>query len=220
MAKCPQSGGFQIALGAVRRNAVPMVVLWAVAVAAVAAYYAFPTVAAALEPLSRWQTESGWLAAFANRVVFCGLLPGAFLLAVRSIRPPRVALVIFAYCLWGGLWGVACDLFFTLQTALFGAGCDFLTLAKKTLVDQFVWNMFVCTPANAAFFPWVESGFTRPGSVRSGFLPMLLANWIVWMPVMAAVYAFPLPLQIQLVGLASALWMLVALKTNVKGDMR
>ena len=43
-------------------------------------------------------------------------------------------------------------------------------------------------------------------------LPMLVSNWIVWIPVMVVNYVFPLPLQIQLVGLASAFWMLVALR--------
>lgn len=46
---------------------------------------------------------------------------------------------------------------------------------------------------------------------------MLVANWIVWVPVTVVVYAFPLPLQIQLVGLASSFWMLVALKSGMKG---
>ena len=50
---------------------------------------------------------------------------------------------------------------------------------------------------------------------------LLVANWIVWMPVMVAVYAFPLPLQIQLVGLAGSFWMLVALRAADRhGEVR
>jgi hypothetical protein len=45
---------------------------------------------------------------------------------------------------------------------------------------------------------------------------MLTANWIVWIPVMMAVYAFPLPLQIQLIGFASAVWMLVGLQAGAR----
>ena len=52
-----------VGLRSVRANAVPMVVLWAVAVALVFAYHAVPAVAAALEPISRWQTAGGWGAA-------------------------------------------------------------------------------------------------------------------------------------------------------------
>ena len=201
-------------LNAVRVNAVPMVLLWLLAGLTVFAYYRVDAAAVVFGPLAKWQTESGWVAAFLNRVIFCGLLPGLFLLAVPSLRPPKVGWVVLAYSLWAGLWGVLCDGFFTLQAYVFGSGHDALTLLKKTLVDQLVWNVAICTPANAVFFPWVESGFTRRGSVRKSFGPMLVANWIVWLPVMAVVYVFPLPLQVQLVGLAGALWMLIALRSG------
>lgn len=209
-----ETNPLRVALAAVRANVVPLVVLWTAALAAIVGYLTVPSCTALFEPLARWQTEGGWIAAFLNRVLFCGLLPGVFLVAVPSLRPRKVGWVVLAYSLWAGLWGVLCDGFFTLQAAVFGSGHDVLTVVKKTLVDQLVWNVALCTPANALFFPWVESGFTRPGSVRRGFGPMLIANWIVWSPVMIAVYLFPLPLQVQLVGLAGALWMLVALRSG------
>jgi len=207
---------------AVRANLVPMAVLWGLSAAAVAAYYLMPAVAAAFAPFVRWQTDGGWIAAFLNRVFFCGLLPGVFLCSMASIRPRRPYLTTLAYALWGGLWGIACDGFFTLQAAWFGCGTDWATLAKKTLVDQLVWNVFVCTPANALFFPWVARDFRRGPCIdwRKFFgedcLVLLLTNWIVWIPVTLVVYMFPLPLQIQLVGLACSFWMLVALKVKIR----
>jgi len=207
-------------------NVVPMLVLWTLAALAVAAYYRVPSVAAAFTPLAQWQTAEGWIAAFLNRVFFCGFLPGVFLFSVRSLRPPRPLLTILAYSLWGGLWGVACDGFFSLQQFLFGSGTDFLTLVRKTLVDQLVWNVFLCTPANALFFPWVARDFRRSRwrTLRTFVLEdcavLLVANWIVWVPVTVAVYAFPLPLQIQLVGLAGSFWMLVALRAGAKGNAK
>ena len=206
--------GFRLAWQSVQSNAVPVFVLWLFAVVLIVSYRCVPAVANALEPLSRWQTESGWVAAFLNRVVFCGLLPGVFLVAVPSLRLRKVGWVVLAYSLWAGVWGILCDGFFTLQTWLFGSGHDAVTIIKKTLVDQLVWNVAICNPANAVFFPWVASGFSRLGRVRDNFLPMLISNWIVWWPVMAVVYLFPLPLQIQVVGLVGALWMLVALRSG------
>ena len=73
---------------AAKANAVPMVVLWCLAAATVAAYYLVPGVAAAFEPLMRWQVESGWVAAFLNRFVFAGLLPGVFMLSLPHLRAP------------------------------------------------------------------------------------------------------------------------------------
>lgn len=209
----------------VKANAAPMIVLWTLALLLVWMYDRSPGVAAFLGPLASWQTACGWSSAFLNRVVFCGIIPGIFLFGVKSIRPLRPMLTVAVYCLWGGCWGVACDAFFTLQAGLFGTGTDAATLVKKVLVDQLLWNVFVCTPLNALFFPWVARDFrSRPrrpvGAYGRDCLAMLVANWMVWIPVSLAVYAFPLPLQIQLVGLASSFWMLVALGAAAKGDAR
>ena len=218
---------FKVGMSAVKANVVPMLVLWCVAVAAIAGYLYSPAFAALLGPLARWQTESGWLAAFLNRVILCGIVPGLFMAFVPSIRPPRLWLVVLVYSLWGGAWGVICDGFFSLQAHVFGHGRDIATLAAKTAVDQLLWNVAVCTPVNALFFPWVADDFRRGGRLAMRefllcrCLPMLVSNWIVFVPVTVVVYAFPKPLQVQLTGLVGSFWMLVALSAGAaraKGD--
>ena len=47
-------------------------------------------------------------------------------------------------------------------------------------------------------------------------LPILVADFMVWMPVQFAVYMFPLPLQIQLVEFAGAFWSLVGLAAGAR----
>ena len=69
---------FGIVSASLRATAVPMLVLWVVAAVLAVAYYALPAFAAALEPVLRWQKESGWIAAAANRMFFYGILPGVF----------------------------------------------------------------------------------------------------------------------------------------------
>ena len=207
------------AVESVAKNRIPMAVLWLVAALSVAAYWLYPPFADMLEPLARWQTKDGWVAAALNRIAFGGLLPGVFLCTVRAIRPTRPIRTVGMLCAWAALWGVLCDIFFTLQAEWFGHGHDFATVALKTLVDQLVWTAFLCTPVNALFFTWVANDFRRvplAATLREKYLPMLSANWIVWLPVSAAVYMFPLPLQIQLIGLAGAFWKLVALAVGVK----
>ena len=197
-----------------------MVVLWCCSVVLVFSYYRLPAVSSALEPFAKWQGEYGELAAFANRVVFCGLLPGVFMVSMKSIRPPRVGWVVLAYSIWGGVMGIIFDWFSSFQACVFGAGADWHTLVKKTIVDQFVWNVLFCTPAGALFYSWVSHDFDwkAPESFTSfvlrDCLTILVSNWLVWIPVMLAIYAFPTPLQVQLVGLASSFWMLVALKAG------
>ena len=210
----------RIGLESVKANAVPMVVLWCAAVSLVVAYYRCPVVASLLEPFEKWQFAQGEFAAFANRVVFCGLVPGVFMVLMRSIRPPRVGRTVLAYSIWGGLMGILFDWFASFQAYVFGAGTDWHTLVKKMIVDQFVWNVLFCTPAGALFYSWVSRDFRwrSPDSLTSFILrdclTILVSNWLVWIPVMLAIYAFPTPLQVQLVGLASSFWMLVALKAG------
>ena len=90
-----------------RANVVPMVVLWTMAVVLVSVYYLVPGFACALEPLREWQGRSGWIGPFLNRVAFCGVLPGVFLLSIASIRPYRPLGVIVCESLWNGALGVA-----------------------------------------------------------------------------------------------------------------
>jgi len=211
---------WRIGWESVKANAVPMVVLWIITAATLLAYYFVPGVAAAFEPLKRWQVESGWLAAFLNRVFFCGILPGVFLLTVKSIRPSHPFATVIALALWCGMWGVVCDWLYRMQCVWFGNGTGFLTLLLKAAVDQFVFTAFLNAPANAAFFFWLSRDFSfrrfaseRPaGFVRRIVMPNLITNWCVGVPVIFAVYAFPQPLQVQVSGFTSAFWMLVCLQ--------
>ena len=200
-----------------------MLALWMVSAMLVVAYYRFHVVSSALEPIAHFQTACGWGAAFLNRVVFCGFVPGLFLLIPR-LRPRFLLATIAAQALWCGLWGIACDWLYTIQCHWFGEGRDWAVLLKKTVVDQFVWTPFFLAPLNALFFFWVGAEFSVqrvrrewPNSFLCNILlPNLVANWIVWIPVLCVVYAFPLPLQVQLSGFAGSFWMLVCLLVGRK----
>jgi len=213
---------FLAAWASVRTNLVPMLVLWVLAACLVATYYRVPGGAALFTPLMAWQTSGGWLAAFLNRVLFLGVLPGIFLMSVRSIRPKRPLLTVLAYSLWGGAWGVFDDVFFTVLADCFGHGTDIGTLLLKTLVGQLVGTILIGLVPGVLFFRWVAADFSvsrvraewPKRFFRESCLALLLANWMVWIPVNICTYAFPLPLQIQLVGLAGCFWMLVGLQAQ------
>ena len=95
-----------------------MLILWTASVALVIAYYTLPSVASALEPMARWQRESGWIAAFLNRVIFCGLIPGVFIVCVKSLRPKHVVAVIAVQTAWSGICGVVSDCMFSLNNII------------------------------------------------------------------------------------------------------
>ena len=212
---------WRIGWASAKATAVPMVILWCLSVATVAAYYYVPCVAAAFDPLMRWQAEHGWVGAFLNRLVFSGLLPGVFMLAMPKLRPPvHPVLSVVAIVIWSGLWGILTETFFRLQAFWFGDGPDLWVVLAKTVVDQFAWTILFVTPSVATFYFWIACGFSFSKMrrcwpkhwVRGVILPSLLANWCVWIPVVASVYSFPRPLQIQVSGFATAFWVLMCLK--------
>lgn len=212
---------------AAKANRLPMVVLWGLSLALVGAYYLSATFAGCLEPVLRWQKESGYLAAALNRAFFYGLLPGLFMVFLPRLRPRRVLLTILSQGVWCGLFGVATDALYRVMACWFGSGHDLMTLALKTVFNQFVWTVLVIAPANALFFFWVARDFslTRARAewptdyVWRVYLPNLVSNWCVWIPVNLAVFAFPLPLQVQLSGFVGAFWTLMCLKLGeAKGE--
>ena len=211
-----------------RMNLVPMVVLWLLAAAMVLAYYRFPCAAAALEPLARWQTECGWSASFLNRLFFAGVVPGIFLVTVKALKVRRPLRVACAQGVWCGLWGILCGWFYELQALVVGNDASVSTLFLKTAVDQFVWTVLVMAPVDAVFFFWLGRDFSLsrmraewPRSFVHGVvLPNLLSNWIVWIPVLCVIYAFPLPLQIQIAGIVGSFWTLLCLQIGRRSAVR
>ncbi len=219
---------FAVGWAAAKANAVPMCVLWAVSAALVAGYYASADFAAALDPLLRWQKSGGYWAAALNRLVFYGLLPGVFQLAIPHLRPRFPCATVFAQGVWSASFGVATDAFYRCLAWLFGSGSDALTLLLKTFSNQFVWTVLVVAPANAVFFFWLANDFSFRRTRREwpsdfvarAYLPNLVSNWCVWIPVNMAVFAFPLPLQVQLSGVVGAFWTLMCLRLSVLARRR
>ena len=203
-----------------KANAVPMLILWAVAVCLIVGYYYVPGVADCFEPLARWQRESGWSAAFLNLFFFCGVIPGAFIWSIRELRPRYPFATLLVQSVWCGAWGVVNNEVYAALSRWFGSGVDIGTLLLKTAVDQFVWTVLVMAPVDAVFFFWLGRDFSLsrvraewPRSFVHGVvLPNLLSNWIVWIPVLCVIYAFPLPLQIQLAGIVGSIWTLLCLQ--------
>ena len=204
-----------------KANAVPAFVLWMFAFCLVLVYYFIPDVSVLFERVRGWQEAFGWRAVVVSRILFNGLIPGVFLLAVKEIRPRRPYATIFTQAAFGCVFGLFCDAFFRLQSAWFGTGTEVSTLVLKTLVDQFVWTVLIIAPVNAVFFFWASRDFSfrrarrewpKQGFVSELVLPNLIPNWFVGIPAIFATYAFPLDLQIHINGFVSAFWMLMCLQ--------
>lgn len=207
-------------LASARANVVPMVVLWALAIAAVGAYYLLDPFRVMLEPVAEWHRARGWRAAFVSQTVFCGILPGVLFVAFRSIRPRHPFLTILAQSLWCGGFGVCNNEIFHLMARVLGDNAHVSTVLAKSAFDQFVWTVAVIAPANSVFFYWVGHDFSlvrtrrdwpRP-FYRRMVLPNLIPNWIVWIPVAIVTFSFPFSLQIHVNGIVCTFWTLMCLQ--------
>ena len=214
------SDSLRIGWESAKKNRLPMVVLWTLAAILAVSCYLAPPVAEVLRPLAELQTKWGPLAGAANQMFFCGVVPGLFMLVAKSIRPDRALPKIALQTLWSGMWGAVYFWFYALQARMFGAGHEWQTLVAKTAFDQFVWTPLVAVPLNGAFYLWMGSGFSfaalaarlRSGFVRTVVMPNLVSSWCVWIPTVAAVYAFPGELQVQVLGLVCSFWSLMCLE--------
>jgi len=209
-----------IGVASARANLKPILVLQAGAAAVTVGYLLCPSFRVLWDPFVRWHRACEWGASFVCQAFFCGLLPGLFLTFVRSIRPRRLLLTVVAQALWCGVFGIGVNEVFTLLSAWFGDERTLSVLIAKTAFDQFVWTVFIVAPANAVFYFWVGRDFSFARTRRdwpkdffaSVYLPNLVANWSVWIPVIFVVFAFPLRLQVFVCGLACTFWSLLCLQ--------
>ena len=214
------SAAIRIGVASARVNLVPMFVLWTMAVGLAGAYFLVPSFRAVLDPVADWHRDWGWRAAFISQAIFCGAIPGVFLLSFRSIRPRRPILTILVQALWCGCFGICCNALFHLMARLFGDNAHVLTVLAKAAFDQFVWTVLVIAPANALFYFWLgrDLSFARARRERPRpffrrmVLPNLIPNWMVWIPVSLVVFSFPFSLQIHVNGLVCTFWTLMCIQ--------
>ena len=193
-----------------------VVALWAAAAAVVVAYYSVPGVPSLLEPIGNWQRTFGWRASFVLCAVFCGVVPYAVYRIHRESGGRSPLVTASAQAVWCGMCGIVCGWFFSVQGRWFGCGHDWATVLKKVAVDQFGWSVLVIVPANAVFYAILSGGWSlKDERVTFGvffsraYLPNLLMNWLVGIPSNCAVYAFPMDLQIPVLGLLSSAWAVI-----------
>ena len=215
--------GAQIAAAA-RANLVPGLVLQSVAVIIVAAYFLWPAARAAMESVAAFKGRIGIWYPIISTSFFAGTLP---LLMQRLQRGGRVEgwnVWPFYALFWAGI-GIIVDYFYLWQSRWFGNEVNFETIAKKVLVDEFIFSPFLAMPLICVGFAWKDNGFsftrTRESLGRKWFVvrvfPMIVAAWIVWIPTVSLIYSLPLALQFPVQNVVQCVWALI-LMFLTKGD--
>ena len=208
---------FAAGLAGMKQNALPGLALWLLALMLVGADWLSPSAHAAFQSVGLWKSHYGLAFSATTTAFFGGVVPFFFLLVTGRLRRHRLMAEFGFYTLFWAYKGVEVDLFYRLQSLLFGDYANPGTIVRKVLVDQFIYNPIWAAPVSALAFLWRESAFSWPTmKSKLGFefmtftVPVtLMSTWAVWIPAVTIIYCLPAPLQIPLFNLVLCFWVLV-----------
>ncbi len=203
-----------------RANLLPGLILQGAMGAMTAAYFLSPSFHGFLEHLAVVKGRWGLAFSFFGTSLSSALLPELLSVLLRNPHPrgtpDLTGRLLFALPFWG-LIGMQVDLFYCLQYEMFGPSTGIGTLAAKVMVDAFLYCPLLAVPQAVCAFLWRDHGFTLKGfhgehplafyALR--VLPVLVANWIVWIPVVCVIYSLPPALGIPFFIVAQAFWVMV-----------
>ena len=196
----------------------PGLLLIAAAAGVVTAYYQNPTVHDWLEQMAAVRQRGGFAFAAAMMMVFAGVLPFIYLRLDPATSTAHPWSHLFFIATFWAYKGIEVDLLYRGLAAVFGSGHDWLTVGKKMLFDQLVYNPLLAAPYGVLLYAWKDAGFRWAAPVadlRTGrwyyrrILPVMIAVWAVWIPTVCCIYALPLALQIPLNSVINCFWVIL-----------
>ncbi len=193
-----------------------MLVLEGLMALLVAVYYWLPAGAVFLGHFAAWQHAGGVLGAGAATAVAGGLLSEISIVyfqdkgrwSLRHFEHAGFKLGLFF------LSGVIVYEFYLQQAVWFGNGPGWRVLLPKVLADQFGYTVFWSVPSQTLLTRWHDLHYSgrrlRRELVRTfvteRMLPVLVTNWMFWIPGVSLIYAMPSNLQTSLFIFATATW--------------
>lgn len=184
------------------------------AVGIVLSYYQIPQIQAWLDDLASFKASTGWPFAMISTALAGGFFP---LLVQSLLRAPGWREAWRHLPFFTGFWasqGILIDAFYTLQAHWFGNDAKLQTVISKILADMLGFAPFVAVICMVVAYQWKDCHYsfkrTCERFAQEGFLafylPIVIMNWAIWLPAVAAIYCFPLALQVPLMNLTLCLW--------------
>jgi hypothetical protein len=198
---------------------VPGLIVQALMLAILLAWYLHPPAAAWLNSLAATKERWGYAYSAVAAIVGGALIPELLRVVVfqrGGASRKNLANLGFAVPFWCFM-GLVVDAFYRLQAGWFGAAVTFPVVLRKVLVDQFVYNPLFAAPFTAVMYDLKRCGYRphqlldrlTPSYYREVVIPTLVATWGVWIPVVSVLYSLPTELQVPLFGLALSLWVIL-----------
>ena len=206
-------------LRAARTNLVPGLILQAIMLSLLLAYYFYPPTTGLLDKLAALKERWGFGYTVVASIIAGAVIPEIMRITIfqkGKVSRANLGNFIFATLFW--TWsGIIVDLLYRQQAIWFGSEVTLGVVTTKVLIDQFVFNPLYAAPANAWAYDWKNSGYPLRGLgrfftvkyYRSVIIPTLVATWGVWIPIVSILYSLPSNLQIPLFALALSLWVMI-----------
>ncbi len=208
--------------GAIRLNLLPCLVLQTLMAVMGAAYLWHPASRRAFGELAQLRTSWGLIFSFLGTSLAAGILPEILRLlvptnATEEESEPKIGTrLLFGIPFWG-IIGMQVDLFYRLQYFLFGPSDSTLVIFKKVLVDALIYCPLLAMPQVVCIFLWRDHGFSMDGfrgytpldfyALR--IFPVLVANWMIWVPLVCIIYALPAALGVPFFIVGETFWVMV-----------
>ena len=203
-------------LRAARQNLVPMLVLEAAMALLVVIYYFWPAGEAVLAHYATWQQAGGILIAALATGVAGGVISELSLVYFQDggrWSLDHLENLVFKFLLFS-ISGAVVYEFYRWQAVWFGQGNAWSVLVPKVCVDQFVFTVFWSMPYMTLGTRWQALRYSGRrlwaeldgDFVAERMLPVLVTNWMFWIPGVSLIYSMPLNLQTPLFIFATAIW--------------
>lgn len=204
---------------AAKGNFVPGLFLQSGLVAVFLLYFLHAESRAFLDRVAEFKDATGYLFAFVAALIAGGVLPVVMKVLVfrgGKFGPAERSDLVFMSLLMGFM-GVVVDALYRFQTVLFGSGTDLRTMVSKIAVDQFVFTTFLFIPFQVGLTTWRREKWTLPalrrvftrGFVLDQLLPVMIACWALWIPMLCVIYAMPAGLQVPVYVFVVCFWMMI-----------
>ncbi len=134
----------------------------------------------------------------------------------------KVAYTLLYWAVAGAMIGA----FYQVNAAIFGHDNALWTVVKKTLFDQFIWLPLIPAPMMVLCYLYRDVDFKNTGFrealAKHGYweraIPVIIVNWMVWIPSTLIVYTLPSPLQLPVMNIILCIWSLMLTFISLKNS--
>jgi hypothetical protein len=216
-------GPFKQAWEAAKANILPAIFLWTAAISIIVAYTYSDPVRESLDKLKDFKDHWGYAFSAISTPIFAIFVPLAIQWTARGlgskrITPEPIKHLPILIAFWA-YRGAEIDLLYRLQAWAWGTEKAIGTLAIKVFIDQAIYVMCWAIPTMVVVLLFKDCGYslgrtrTQLGRrwYRSRCVPLLVVNWVVWIPVVVVIYSLPEGLQIPVMNINASLFMLLVM---------